>query len=198
MVIARRLARNVSKKKRVSFCLSEVKVQSVKVHNERRIIPFLSYNQSNILSVRRQSDRSESSVVRLRRPSSDDPESCIDPIYGPHGACPQAPPGRAAVALTYGGERERGPVEAVDVLPGQRRVAGALQVVHPVVGAEADDVADREVQARVPVDQYEYGEHHLADAEHVRVTGLGFGPVEELQHAGRAEQPVGPHQHRAR
>lgn len=100
--------------------------------------------------------------------------------------------------LTYGGERQRGPIKAVDVLPGQRRIPGALQVVHPIVRAEPDHVAYGEVQTRVPVDKYEYGEHHLADAEHVRVTGLGLGPVEELQHPRHPEQPVGPDEHRAR
>lgn len=100
--------------------------------------------------------------------------------------------------LTYGRERERGPVKAVNVLSGQRGVPGALQVVHPVVRPEPDHIADGEVQARVPVDEYEYGEHHLAYAEHVRVTGFGLGAIEELQHPGHPEQPVGAHDHRTR
>lgn len=48
------------------------------------------------------------------------------------------------------------------------------------------------------MDQYEYGEHHFANAEHVRVAGFGLGAVEELQHPGHAEQPIGAHDYRAR
>lgn len=80
----------------------------------------------------------------------------------------------------------------------QRGVPRALQVVHPVIRPESDHVADGEVQARVPVYEYEYGEHHLAYPEHVRVTGFGLGAVEKLQHPGHPEQSVGAHDHRAR
>lgn len=95
--------------------------------------------------------------------------------------------------LSDGGQRQRGPVEAVDVLPGQRRVARTIEVVHPVVAAEAERVADGKVQARVPVDQHEDGEHHLADAERVRVSGGRLRPVEPLQEPGQPQQPIDAH-----
>jgi hypothetical protein len=53
---------------------------------------------------------------------------------------------------TYCGEGQRGPVEAVDVLSGQGAVSASADIVHPVVRPEAYDVADSEVETRVPVD----------------------------------------------
>lgn len=47
--------------------------------------------------------------------------------------------------LTDCGQREGGPIEGVNVLPGQRRVARSIQVVHPIVWAETQRVADGKV-----------------------------------------------------
>ena len=53
---------------------------------------------------------------------------------------------------TYGGEGECGPVEAVDVLSGQRAVSPPADIVNPVVRAEPYGVADSEVETGGPVD----------------------------------------------
>jgi hypothetical protein len=53
---------------------------------------------------------------------------------------------------TYGGKGECGPVEAVDVLSGQRSVSLPVVIVHPVVRPESYCVTDSEVETGVPVD----------------------------------------------
>lgn len=69
--------------------------------------------------------------------------------------------------LTNSGEREGGPVEAVDVLSGESRVLGSTEVVDPVVCAEPYSVADGEVETSVPVNQHQDCEHHLKCAIHI-------------------------------
>ena len=94
-------------------------------------------------------------------------------------------------------QRQGRPVEAVYVLAHQRPVDGSVEVVDPVVGPETYRVTDGEVEARVPVDQHEDGEHHLADPEDVGVVGVGLGLLEPLPQAGQSKQTVEPDDHRA-
>ena len=68
----------------------------------------------------------------------------------------------------------------------------------PAVGAEADGVAQREVEARVPVDDDKQVDEHLGDAERVGPAGARLRLVEEGQEARQAQQSVGAHHHGAR
>lgn len=51
-------------------------------------------------------------------------------------------------------QRQRRPVERVDVLSRQGRIELAVDVVDPIIRAEPKRVAQRKVEARIPMDQY--------------------------------------------
>lgn len=93
--------------------------------------------------------------------------------------------------LTYCGQRKRGPVKAVDVLSGQTRVVGPVVVVYPTVRPKPNDKAHGKVNARVPMDEDEDAEHHLADAEHIGVSCSSLGSVEKFEHARYAKKSEG-------
>ena len=96
--------------------------------------------------------------------------------------------------LSDGRQRERRPVEGVDVHAQQRRVDRVHRLrdveVHPVVRAEADPVAHLEVDARVPVDDDEDVHDEVHDPERVRVVGSRLRAVEELEHPVHADAAV--------
>lgn len=91
-------------------------------------------------------------------------------------------------SLSNGGQRQRGPVEAIDVLPLEGVVPRSIQIIDPRVRAEADLVADGKVHAGIPVDQHQDGQDDLADAESIGISGGRLRSVKPLP------QPVYPKQ----
>ena len=91
-------------------------------------------------------------------------------------------------------QRQRRPVERVDVHAQQRRVDWVHRLgdveVDPVVAAETDPVAHLEIYARVPVDDHEDVEEKVRHSEQVRVVGTRIGAIEELLHTAELEEPV--------
>lgn len=95
-------------------------------------------------------------------------------------------------------QRQRGPIEAVDILTLQRIVACAIQIVDPTIGTEADLVADGKVHAGIPMYQHQDGQHHLADAKGVGVTRCGLSAIEPFPETGQTQQSIEAHYHRTR
>lgn len=73
-----------------------------------------------------------------------------------------------------GRQRQRRPVERVDVLARQRGVRRSVEIVHPIVGAETERVADGKVEAGVPVDQNQNGEHDLDERKYMLIVLLKY------------------------
>ena len=93
--------------------------------------------------------------------------------------------------LPDGGQRQRGPVETVDVLAGQRLVLGQRDVgVDPQVRPEPDGAADGEVDAGVPVDDDEDVQNQRHDSPQPRETRPRLCSVGEVHEPTHAEQSV--------
>ena len=96
--------------------------------------------------------------------------------------------------LADGRQRQRRPVERVDVHAQQRRVHRVHRLgdveVHPVISTESDPVAHLEVYARVPVDDHQDVHDEVQNTERVRVVRARLRPVEELEHSVHAKDAV--------
>ena len=104
-------------------------------------------------------------------------------------------------------QRQGGPIEAVDVLSDQSRIAlndelqnfplVQLHLVHPCVCVEPDGKADGEEDTSVPVDEDEDVKDNLCDPERVWKVGPGLGLIKKLEHPVYPGHPVQPEDDRA-